>query len=603
MNTNKYWFGNYFLIKYLFFSTLVFFTISFQTTKAQIQQGYNTLDSQNETLQYKALENDERFDNVESCYNPTDLLRYPDLIKSFNTQAICFDKYSLVNEYRNKISAIDESLQVLHAYKKSTEKTLGNIQKIFTKLKSGQYDDLQVMNFFILPKGQMGKISIEKTSNHKPVCKINTTINSKNVVQSCQIKTINFDSFQIINNEQTRRIYKNISEIQSIFKNSNGQKLGLIDTLSLISKAGTLSNDLIIFDSESYLDLHQTNKVEKLNEISSSLSINITNNNKKDSNNPSNKILKFSLQYPNLNDRLQVTNQNLDTLPDLTLEKFIKEVGDRVQTKLKDRITEYNKLIAELEKNKKTQEENISLTKKDTKCFDQTKIQEARFNNQESDIQVEDGPQKLKVIDFAKDQTNKILKTMVRGVKTTYNSVSDKTIELISFTPTPTPESPISKFLKTVEKDNGNNQPINTPVFSPNTKISNPGNSTNSNSYITPTPQRAISNTTPTPTNTLQINTPSPSPSSVRSATINTPTPTPTPTVSPTITSTPSPSPTSTPITTPTPYIPTPAPIKIIETSPNPSPTPSNQSYIYSKIIANSLIPILDIIKYRNIIK
>lgn len=599
MNTNKCWWQNYLLPKHLIFLTFIFFALSFETSKAQVQQGYNTLDAQSETLQYKSLENDERFDKVESCYNPTDLLRYPDLIESFNNQAICFDKYSSISEYKNKISAIDESLAILYAYKKSTEKTLNNIQNTFTKLKSGQYDEFQVMNFFILPKGQIGKISIEKTSNHKPVCKLNTTINSKNVVQSCQIKNINFDSFQIINEEQTRRIYKNISEIQSIFKNSNGQKLGLIDTLSLISRAGTLSNDLIIFDSESYFDLHQTNKIDKLNEVSSSLSINITSNNKKDPNNPSNKILKFSLQYPNLNNKLQVTNQNLETLPDLTLEKFIKEVGGRIQTKLKDRITEYDKLIAEFEKNKKTQEENISLTKKDAKCFDQTRIQEAEINNQQPDIQNDEGPKKLKVVDFAKDQTNKIWKTMVRGVKTTYNSVSDKTIEIISFTPTPTPESPISKFLKTVEKDNNiNNQPVSTPIYSPtSTRISNPVNNTNSNNYAPPV-QRPSSNTNPTPTNTIQTPSPSPSPSQ---SPITIPTPTMTPVINSTVT--PSPSPTPTPTTISTPYIPTPAPIKIIESSPNPTPTPSNQSYIYSKIIANSFISVLDILKYRNIIK
>lgn len=595
MIANKFWWQNSFLFHSSLILAISFFVLSFRIANSQVQQGYDVLDGQTETLQYRTLEQDEHFDSAESCYSQNDLARYPEIIGSFNTQAICFDKYSSVDEFQRKISMIDESLFQLNAYKKSSEKTLANIQEILANLKAGQYQNTQI-DFFILPKGQITKNEIEKTVNHKPLCKFNSTFDSKYIVQSCQIKKTNFNSFQIINKDQTERIFRNIVAIQAIFKNNNGQKLGILDSISLISKASTLSNDLIVFDSQSFFELNSNNN-NRLNEIVSTISINITDNNARDQNNPSNKVVKFNLQYPSLNDKLQVTNQNIEILPSLTLEKFIKEVDERVQIKIKDRIKEYGKLISELEKSKKTQEEGIATTKKDARCFDQTKIQEAE--------NVDLGPKKLSMADFAKNQANKIWRTIIYGAQSTYNSVTNKTVDIISFTPTPTPETPISKFLKTVDNNSQNYSPNVTPTFSPTIKSGRSSVNSNTGSGSKSGSTRTITNSSPTPSPSITANptrTPTPSPSPSQSPT-RTPTPTPSPSASASPSSTPSPSPSPTPSIssspTPTPTT-TPTPSVSIKPSPTPSPTPSNQAYYYSSSMASTLYSTIYIMKLIN---
>ena len=442
------------------------------------------------------------------------------------------------------------------------------------------------------------------------MCKIDSILGTKNVVQVGDSKKIYFNTFELPNKDQNNKIFKNLVDIQDFLNKNGGQTLGIIDLVRLISKANNMANDLLIMDMSSYIKFKNNYRGDDVDRYTAIIKVNITDSSSKNAKNPSNKTLIVNVSYPDINNDLTANGFITRDLPPAFLETLNDNLSNRLIIRMQERAGEYKRLQKEFQKSKATQESGIMTIKKDSVCFDQTKNQKMQAVSATAPLE------KLNFTDVIIDVASGAWQKVVDGATYTYESVFNKTVEVVSFTPSPTPETPLSKYIKSTESpENGttytgstSSGTVGKPISgqsSSNKASPSPSSSSrpsNTNSGPTPTPS---SNPKPSPTiKTSPSNSPTPSPSqttrvSPSASPSNSPSPTPSPSnttgVSPSpspsqsIRSSPSPSASPSPTSTITP---TPTP------SPSPSPSPTNQSFLYKSTTATVFYSILGIVEY-----
>lgn len=606
--------GQNFPYKSLVIIAGLFLVFSSPTTlRAEMRQGYDNYDASAGSLSHIDLEKSENLNDFRLCYSEDHLNRYPDIAISAKKESICYDKYSTVEEYKNKLNAINQSLEKLDLLKDISEKSYASISATLAELKNPSSLQNQNLIFFIVPKGAINKDNFDKYINHKAYCKIDNIVGTKNVVQSGDPKKIYFNTFQLPNKEQNIKIYKNLSDIVDFLNKNGGQKLGIIDLIRVINKANNLSNDLLLMDMPSYIAFKNYFSGEEIEKNTAVIKIEISDTQNKDPKNPSNKTIKVNVSYPTIDDQFVANGFTTKDLPPAFLETINDNLSNRLIIKMQERVAEFTRLQKEFKKSKSTQEDGMDTIRKDAICFDKTKDNK-NAQNVEADAPLE----KLNFTDVIKDVASDTWQKVVDGATYTYESVFNKTVEVVSFTPSPTPETPISKFIKSSSDQNPDQ------VTNSNSKTS--GNSTNINSgnsnarsspspsyspsisQRTPSPSLSpspSSNSRPSPSPTIKI-TPSPTPSPSQTTRVSpsvSPSNSPSPSPSNTIQTNPSPSPSSstnaTPSANPTP---TPTPTATIGPTPTPSPSPqaspSNQSFIYKSTTATVFYSILGIVEY-----
>ncbi len=129
-------------------------------TEAEIKKGYDIYDTNSESLTYTNLENSENLQDFRQCYSEDQLHRYPEIESSARNQAICYDKYSTVQEFHNKLNAINISLDQLDLLTQISQNSLDEIGSLLKNLQTSTDIQNQNLIFFIVPKGAIKKDSL-----------------------------------------------------------------------------------------------------------------------------------------------------------------------------------------------------------------------------------------------------------------------------------------------------------------------------------------------------------------------------------------------------------------------------------------------------------
>ncbi len=591
---------------------LVFFSPCI--SKAEVRQGYDSYDAKTGSLTHYDLENSENLNDFRQCYSEDQLNRYPEIASSAKNESICYDKYSTVEEYKTKLNAINQSLEKLDLLKDISEKSYTSISATLAELKNSNSVQNQNLIFFIVPKGAINKDSFDKYIGHKAYCKIDNIVGTKNIVQSGDAKKIYFNTFLLPNKEQNTKIYKNLSDIEDFLNKNGSQKLGIIDLIRVINKANNMANDLLLMDMPSYIAFKNYFSGDEIDRNTAIIKIEILDTQNKDPKNPSNKTISVNVSYPSVDSQYVANGFTTRDLPPAFLETLNDNLSNRLIIKMQERVDEFTRLQKEFKKSKATQEDGMNTIRKDAICFDQTK------NKNAQNVQADAPLEKLNFADVIKDVTSSAWQRVVDGASYTYESVFNKTVEVVSFTPSPTPETPISKFIKSSSGQNSDQVTSSNPNISgnsTNTSSGNPNQNLNTSSNTRPSPSPSsgpnVSSRTPSPSTsprpspTIRI-TPSPSPSpsqTIRVSPSTSPSNSPSPSPTNTTQSNPSPSPSSSTNATPSVNAtPTPSPTPTITSTPtatptpNPSPSPTNQSFLFKSLSATVFYSIIDFASY-----
>lgn len=515
-------------------STIILLPFFIDNSKAQTIKNYSVLEPMSEnTLVSKVLQNNEKYIDIQNCFNEAEVTRRPDIITDLDKQSICFNKYAVNGELRTKLLNTDKSIERLNLYKTITETALNKVLEIDNDIKSNS--PYKKIIFSIIPKGSLVEAKIQKETHHKAQCKINNLDNSKTPVQSGESKEVSFSIFAENTREQVVKLEDSFSYFQKVIDESKGGSLGTITKIGLNLKINSLLNDLTLFNTE-YLNMVNT-ELSSTNNTVAFIEINFSENNQYDSKNPSKTILDVTITYPRLDSNLTIIGRENVYLPPIYLETFENEILPKIISTLKKRISEYDNLTENFSKNKINLTTSISTIEKDLSCYNVDNPDKSINSNiiQELSIHPDiDKIEKQTIITFISDIWNKT----VLGVRSNITSASDKTKQLITINPSPIPTPGVYRIVSSSTKTIANTSPT----------------------ILYPKPSPTLTNAKPPIIQTTYK--PSPTPLYSYLPRPTNPAYSPTPRVSATPTPTP----------TPTYYYP---PIPTIQIEPTPTPTPS----------------------------
>ncbi len=345
---------NYFkLILFIVSANLILTTIA----QAETKKGYSYLDNDStNTLKYTQLKDSEVFEKLLSCYDASQLNKYQTITEELNKQSSCFDKYGTKYEFQQKLKQANVSIQKLNLYKQIVELALIRVGTLETDLSGESAKNFGTIGFALIPKGELSKKTIDKYSDHVPLCKVNTSINTKNIVQSSKSNVVAISTFLENSDAQIARLKSNLDSIKTIFTKSNG-KLGMIDSWKVLQKAYNLADDFVLVDTvgSELISTYQTTNIDEpiqLTDIVTFVSISIDDS----------KNVSINIKYPN---GKQLENFDLPKIP---LETFNKKILRKATPELKERLSDYKKMMGSFSNTSEILTSKFTAISNDSSC-------------------------------------------------------------------------------------------------------------------------------------------------------------------------------------------------------------------------------------------